>query len=407
MSKIKIFLIGLFILVAALFLWITPKFNHSNCVQDESSLAHNEQPYSHGFAEEVHHDSLIYLSDKQVEALGISIKQAGPQDLNLTFSTRGKIILQPDRWVHILPKVSGIAKETRKNIGDSVRRGEIVAILESREMAEMKAAYLVALEKEKLALTQLEREEQLFRKKISAEQVYIQAKSAYSEALINLRLAKQKLKTFGLNDIEIINLSMQNEPDISLYEIRSPLDGQIISRHITQGELVKTATAIYEVANLLEVWVEIDIYPKDLFKVNEGQWVEVSQPNENLKARAKIIYVNPIIQDEPIPSKAVAELHNPNLRWRPGSFVKVDISKDQISTSLAVVKKAIQNIEGTDVIFVKITGGFETRAVETGKSDDQYIEIINGLEQGEAYAASKAFLLKAELEKKERTSTED
>lgn len=399
MSKLNVFLIGCVIVSAALFAWMPFKFFKPHSPPEESSLAHAEHSHSHGSEGENLHDTIIHLSDKQVEALGIHIQQAAAQELNLTLSSRGKIVLHPDRLVHILPKVAGVAKEARKNIGNLVKESEIIAILESREMADTKAAYLAAMEKEKLALSQLERETRLFRKKITAEQDYIQAKSAYSEALIHLQLAKQKLKTFGLNAIDITNLGTQNEPDLSLYDIRSPMDGQVISRHITQGEFVETTTIIYEIANLSEVWVEMGIYPKDLFKVGVGQWIEVSQPNENLKARAKIIYVSPLIEQETITSKAVAQLANSDLNWRPGSFVNVTISTDQIAVPLAVATEAIQSIEGEDVVFVKITGGFEARAVQTGKSDDHFIEITQGLELGEAYAASKAFLLKADLGK--------
>ncbi len=143
-----------------------------------------------------HHESpekpLRFTSD-EIERMGIEIHTAGASALLMTLSTRGKITIDPNRLAHIIPKVPGIATETCKNIGSDVQLNEVLAILESQEMADLKAEFLVALNKEKLALSVLQREEKLYQKRISSEQDYFNAQNAFADAQINVQLGRQKL----------------------------------------------------------------------------------------------------------------------------------------------------------------------------------------------------------------------
>lgn len=368
--------------------------NTSSEIAEASPHGHTDE---HGHSEE----NIIPLSSDQIKDLGIQTKIAGPGQLSVTISTRGKIILHPDRLAHILPKISGVAKEARKNIGNHVKEGEILAILESREMADIKASYLAAKEKESLALSLLDREKRLHEKKVSAEQDYLNAKSAYQEAKINVQLAEQKLHAFGIEDEEIKGLSNEHNPNLRIYDIRSPVDGIVIARHITKGEFIENTTTIYEIADLSTIWIEIGIYPKDLVRVKEGQMVDISRPIDGKISQAKIIYLSPIIQDETITAKAVAEMENSSGNWRPGSFVKVNIATENAYAPIVVPKEAIQEIEGKEFVFVRIPEGFEKRQAQIGVGDKENVEILSGLSAGEEYASSKTFLLKADLSKKE------
>mgnify|MGYP000249326336 CR=1 FL=1 len=400
--KMKIFysITGIALLMSSIVAW---QFWSSSPLKKEIASLEIAEANPHGHTDEHGHseENIIPLSSDQIKDLDIQTKIAGPGELSVTISTRGKIILHPDRLAHILPKISGVAKEARKNIGDRVKEGEVLAILESREMADIKANYLAAKEKESLALSLLDREKRLHEKKVSAEQDYLNAKSAYAEAKINVQLSDQKLHAFGIEDEEIKELSNEHNPDLRLYDIRSPMDGIVIARHINKGEFIENTTTIYEIADLSIIWIEIGIYPKDLVRVKEGQMVDISLPVDGKIAQAKIIYLSPIIQDETITAKAVAELTNPSGNWRPGSFVKVNIATENVFVPLVISKEAIQEIEGKDFVFVKVPEGFEKRQTQVGVSDDKNVEILSGLSAGEEYASSKTFLLKADLSKKE------
>lgn len=359
----------------------------------------SEKEHRHSDEEHHHDENIVKLSEEQVQHMGLKFKTAGPGILNLTLTTRGKIILHPDRLAHIIPKVSGVAKEATKNIGNFVNAGEVMAVLESRDVADLKATYLAALSEQRLAASTLEREEKLYKEKISPGQDYLNARNVHEKAVINVQLSRQKLRAFGLNPEEIEHLAHQNESDLRLYQIRSPIDGTVIMRHITKGEFIENSKTIYEVADLRTVWVEIGIYPKDLYRVKEGQMVEVIIPLENKGSFAKLIYVSPMIADETITAKAVAELDNRQGIWRPGAFVKVNIATEKNSLPLVIPNEAIQNSKGNDFVFVVTPEGFEKRFVKLGQKDHENAEVISGLSPGEQYVVNKTFLLKAELEK--------
>lgn len=309
--------------------------------------------------------------------------------------------MHPDGVAHILPKISGVAKEAYKNIGDNVMEGEIIAVLESRDMAEIKANFLAMIQKEKLARSNFEREKSLRDKKIASEEDYLHAKSTFEEAKINLQLARQQLFAIGFTDKDIANLLVIKDPDLSTYTIRSPINGTIMHRHLTKGEYVENVSTIYEVADLSRVWVEIGVYPKDLNKVKVGQAVQVILPEDNAKATARIIYVSPTIQEESITAKAIAEIDNTSGNWRPGSFVKVHVDTQSIPVNLVVPITAVQEIDGEKYVFIKTPDGFEKRQVKLGRTDTDKVEVLEGLNAGEPFASTNTFLLKADLGKGE------
>lgn len=354
-----------------------------------SSVVVNDQP-------PVIQEGVIRLTDQQIKDHAIVILKASAGQLKLSLSTRGKIVLHPDQLIHVLPNISGMVKEAHKNIGDTVEKDEIIAVLESREMADSKANYLAAVERAKLAQALYDREARLYRKKITPEQDVLNASSAYEEAKIQVELAKQKLYAFGLKQLDVETLK---NPDLRYYEIRSPINGVVVNRDLSKGEYIDTTTPIYEIADLNPVWVEIGIYSKDLDKVKPGQVVQVSSPTENISSSAKLVFISPIIEEDTINAKAVAELSNEEKIWHPGTFVKAHISIGKAFAPVVIPKAAVQQIDNESVVFIRTSDGFEKRPVKLGQEDRTYVEIQSGLQQGEHYAGTQTFLLKAELGK--------
>lgn len=352
--------------------------------------------YEHDESVEEHvHSDHIEMDEEKAISHGITTHASGPGKLEVNLALRGKVTLHPDLIAHILPKVSGVVKEARKNRGDSVTAGEVIAVLESREMAETKANFLAALEKAKLAQSIYQREEHLFQMQVTSEQDYLNAKANWQDASIHFQLARQKLLAFGLKEEEI---SSKND-DLRLYEVRSPIKGTIIDRDITFGEYVAESTPIYTVADLDTVWVEVGVYSQDFQKVKEGQVVKIALPDDSLSAQGKIVYVSQIIDSDTITANAVVEIENKERNWKPGAFVVAKINVETIIAPVTVTKKAVQVIDGESIIFVRTEAGFEKTVVRLGRSDEDHVEIIAGLNSGDKYAASGAFILKADLGK--------
>ena len=342
---------------------------------------------------------VVALTDDQIESMGLKMGLLEPKVIALTLARRGQIILHPDGAAQVLTKMSGVTKETKKNLGDYVKAGDVLAILESQSMADAKAEYLASLNKEGLAHINLEREIRLFNKRISPKQDYFNAQALFRETKINTELAKQKLKASGLNEKDIQSLAQGKDLDLRMFEVRAPMDGIVIGRHITKGKLIDEKTLIYEIADLSTVWVEIGIYPQDLAMVKEGQSALVQSPFDTLSNEAKVFYLSPVVENENMLTVAMAELNNVDWKWKPGMFVNVDIAVANVPVNMAVSKHAVQNIEGKNCLFIKGSKGFEKRFVAVGKSDNEFVEILDGVNCNDACVVNNALLLKAEMGK--------
>ncbi|MFQ5799006.1 MAG: efflux RND transporter periplasmic adaptor subunit [Bacteroidota bacterium] len=334
-----------------------------------------------------------------MKEFGIEVGTAGPGELQIRINLPGEIVANADNLVHIVSRVDGIVREVRKRLGDPVRTGEVMAVIESRELADAKAAYLAGLERLALAQTNFTREEKLWKSKISSEQEYLSAKQALAEARIALRSAEQKLHALGFTHEYLKKLPALPDEEFIRYEIVAPFDGTIIKKHITLGEVLSSQSEIYEIADLSSVWVNLTVYQKDLTSVDTGQQVVVRAAQVGTEAAGVIDYVSPIVEESTRTATARVVLENPDGLWRPGIFITGEIDIREVEVGLLVPRSALQTLDGQDVVFVQTPEGFEPQPVKIGLSDSEHVQIVSGLKAGQRFAVTNSFTLKAELGK--------
>ncbi|MFZ2447453.1 MAG: efflux RND transporter periplasmic adaptor subunit [Syntrophobacteraceae bacterium] len=331
---------------------------------------------------------------------GIEVGLAESGQIQNELSLPGVVALNEDRKAHILPRVPGVVREVRKGLGDTVRQGEVMAVIESGELAEVKAEYLAAREKTALAHAKFVREERLWKKKISAEQEYLEARQELAESKIALRSAEQKLHVIGLTHEQLDQLPRASDLYFTRFEITAPFNSTVIEKHITLGEMVKDDSDIFMLADLGTVWVNLTVYQKDLPRVKKGQRVLISLGQEgDEQAEGKIAYVQPVVKEETRTATATVFLPNPEGNWRPGMFVTAKVLTESATAPIVVPQSAIQTVEGKTVVFVRTKEGFEPRPVATGRATNGNTEITSGLSRGERYAVKGTFTLKAQLSK--------
>ena len=348
-------------------------------------------------------ESRVRLTEAQLQELGIEVATAGPGKLAVYVTLPGHVALNADRRADIVPRVSGAIQQVMKQLGDRVRAGEVMAVIDSRELADLKSAYLNARDRVPLAEVTFRREEDLWKKKISPEQEYLEAKRALTEARIELRAAAQKLRALGFSEADLNRLPAQADGTFTRYPITAPFDGTVIEKHVTLGEVVKDDTVAYVIADLRSVWVNVSVYAKDLALVRQGQPVSIAAGDGIPDAQGSIAYVAPVVDEQTRTALARAVLPNPDGAWRPGLFVTAMIEVGATDVPLLIPKEAVQTVEGKATVFVQTPEGFEARPVTLGRANETYVEVLSGLEPGERYAASETFILKAELGKGEAT----
>jgi len=346
-----------------------------------------------------HADELVRLTPEQCREMGVILKTAGPGQLHLSVTVPGEVVVNADRVAHVVPRVEGVVRAVHKRLGDMVEAGEVMAILDSRELAAAQAAFLAARERLALAKSILEREQRLWQQKVSAERDYLAAKQAHAEAVIALHSAEQNLHVLGVTDEFLAQLTVESDPAFEPYRLVAPIPGRVIEKHITLGEKLDANATAFTVADLRDVWVHLTVYQKDIGVIEPGLTVEVRTGRGELSATGTIDYVSPIVDATTRTAVARVVLDNPQGRWRPGMFVSGRITLRTAEAPVAVERDALQIVEGQTVVFVRTQEGFEPVPVQTGRQDSKYVEIVAGLRAGQPYAAQGAFVLKAEHDK--------
>ncbi len=337
------------------------------------------------------HNETIVLTDAQIQSAGVGLDKAVPARIRTSSQLPGEIRFNEDRTAHVVPRLAGVVESVPANLGQPVKRGQVLAVIASTGLSELRSELLAAQRRLTLAKSTYTREKQLWQEKISAEQDYLVAQQALREAEIAVANAQQKLVALGA--------SAAGAGSLNRYEIRAPFDGIVVEKHIALGEAVKEDASIFTLSDLSSVWAEIVVPAKDLDVVRVGEKVVVRATAFDSSAEGRISYVGALLGQDTRTAKARVTLANPKMAWRPGLFVNVDVVSGETEVPVSVLADAVQTVEDKPVVFARVKDGFRAQPVKLGRADGKRVEVIDGLKAGMAYAASGSFVLKAELGK--------
>src|SRR6266700_1570602 len=343
---------------------------------------------------------LAKLSSGAIEAAGIEVAAVKSGTIARRIIVPGTIVPQADRIAHVAVKLSSIVAELRKNIGDPVEKNEVLAILESREVADAKSEYLAARLTNELQQDLFERDKSLWDKKISSEQQFLRSRNEAARAKVRNDIARQKLFALGLTEPEIAGLPNQSEASLRHQEVRAPIAGRIVERKAELGVAVgrdNLETDLFVVADLDRVWVELAVSPEDASAVRIGQILSVAVRGSAEAAKGRVTFIGPMLDKDTRSARVIAEIDNRDGVWRPGSFVTAAVAVEEQPVPLAVPSSALQTIGDERVVFARTADGFQKRPVVPGRRDEQAVEVVSGLSLGETIAVSNTFLLKAEM----------
>jgi cobalt-zinc-cadmium efflux system membrane fusion protein len=346
----------------------------------------------------------IALSERQIGDAGITLVEAKGGTLRRHFLAPGSLIPDADHIARVAVRVLATVAELRKKLGDSVEQDEIVAVIESRDVAEAKSEYLAARVTNELRQTLYNRQKVLVETRAVSENEFLRTQLTAHEARIKLDSTRQKLFALGLSEAEIADLPNQPPESLRKQFLRSPIAGRISERRVDLGGLIGREgqeSELFVIVNLDNIWVDLAVSPEDIAAVREGVPVSIRAIGSDGEAAAKIIFVSPLLDRETRNARVIASLPNPDHRWKPGAFVTAEVPIGDQPSKVIVPRSALQTIKGAPTLFVRDADGFEARQVKTGREDDDDIEILGGLAPGETIAIANTFTLKAELEKAE------
>ncbi|UBM23516.1 efflux RND transporter periplasmic adaptor subunit [Pseudomonas sp. p1(2021b)] len=358
----------------------------------EQAHAHDgkqDDGHGHGHGEEGEEgeEGSLHLSAAQIEAAGVQLVAAGPMTLGTAISFPGEIRFDEDHTAHVVPRVPGVVEAVQAELGQAVKRGQVLAVIASQQISELRSEQQAAQRRLELARLTFKREQQLWQERISAEQDYLQARQALQEAEIALANARQKVAA-------VAPAGAGNR-----YELRAPFDAVVVEKHLTVGEVVDETSNAFTLSDLSRVWATFAVTPGDLGRVTTGRNVTVSAPDLGAEVQGKVNYVGNLLGEQNRAATARATLANPDGAWRPGLFVTIAVNIERFDAAVVVPEAALQTWEAQTVVFARTEEGFEARPVKTGRRDAGQVEITEGLAAGTQVAAAGSFVLKSELGK--------
>lgn len=263
----------------------------------------------------------VKLTPEQTKNAGIELEQAGPTTVRERLPLYGVIAPNAERVREVAARFSGAIRSVTKRVGDPVKQGETLAVVESNE-------------------------------------------------------------------------------SLQTYAVTAPLAGVVTARNANPGEQAGDK-ALFTIADLSTVWVELSLFPRDLAKVRLGQSVRVESADTALTANGKLIYLAPFSSTGNQTLIARVLIDNADGKWPPGLYVTAEVTVATTAVPLAVSREAVQTMEEGSVIFVQKGDGFEVKAVRLGRGDADVVEVLAGVEAGDVYATKNSFILKADLGKGE------
>jgi cobalt-zinc-cadmium efflux system membrane fusion protein len=352
---------------------------------------------------EHHSDGLIKLDDAQIDSGKFTVAKAGPGMLAKRIRVSGAIVPSGDRIARVAVRLLGTVAELRKRLGDPVQAGEVVAVIESREVADAKSEYLGARLVFDLQQTLFSRSQRLFDGKVLSENDFLRARTTFEDARVKIETARQKLFALSLTAEQIEALPQQPVETLRRQELRAPISGRVAERRVELGSLVGREgqeSELFVIVDLAVVWADLAVPPRELANIHEGQQIAI-RIGGGEPSPATIMFVSPLLDKDTRAARVVASVDNASRAWHPGTFVTAEIPTEEVKAEIVVPLMAVQAIKGGSTVFIRTADGFEARKVTVGRQDGRAVEITSGLSPGERIATSNTFVLKSDLGKAE------
>src|SRR6266567_3199516 len=354
-------------------------------------------------------------TSESAQSHAIELEIVAPQSIAGTIVATGKILVPEDRMANIGPVHEGRLVRLYAGQGSIVKKGQKLAELESADIDQAEADYLKALAdydnarrtsaaEVKFAQATYDRTKMLYEKTITAgknlqaaehdlELAKASAASVVAQTKAALTSARRHLLILGLKDSDIDGLASKSSLG-AVFSLTSPISGIVIERNGTIGATVGADANVFRIIDISRVWIDANVFEKDLDRVKFGQEVKVAVtafPGSSFSG--KVILVSSVVDPETRSVKVRTEVPNPDGRLKPDMFANVEIVTDVHRTAISIPQSAVLNDGGKTVVFVADGSGYKKRVVTAGIHGNDRVEITDGLIAGDKVVVKGNYLL--------------
>jgi len=338
-----------------------------------------------------------------------------PQTMSGSINATGKILVPEDRTAIIGPVNAGRIVRLYAGQGSRVRKGQKLADLESADIDQAESDYLKALADAenarrtaaaeiKLAQETYDRTKLLYEKTIlpgknlqSAEHDLEVAKAAGESSIAGtkaaLNAARRKLLVLGLSNTAINALNTKSDLS-SVFSLNSPIEGIVIERNATLGASVDTSATLFKIIDISRVWIDANVFEKDLERVRNGQEVRLTVPAfPEAKFSGRVIFVSSVVEPDSRTVKVRTEVTNVGDRLKPDMFANVEIVTDLNRSAISIPQSAVLDDGGKSVVFVADGNSYKKKIVTAGIKGNDRVEILDGLSAGDKVVIKGNYLL--------------
>ncbi len=372
--------------VLGMFAWGCPN-------SEPPPAAHEHSEYSERLAM----SHAVHLPDSVQEFLEIKLEQAKYRKCPTLLKAMGTVLAPRARTAIVSHAFPAGVLEIHVEVGDWVQKGRELVVLESKDVGEAKAEFYTAAARCELAKLNFAREERLLQEGIGAKKNFVEAEAEYKVAQVNLEVAEKKLHVLGFTEEQVKEIASTHQinPAIALH---APIEGKVVEIKAVRGAMVDAATPILTIIDPRCLWVDAEIYEKDIARINVGQRVEVRVPALSGQTfQGRVSYIGDIVNPDTRTITVRTEVANERQLLKPGMFAHVDIVLDEGQQVLVVPSAAVLEEGDRKIVFVKQEGHFVRRQIATGALYRNCYQVLGGLKPGEEVVVQGNHELKSKL----------
>jgi cobalt-zinc-cadmium efflux system membrane fusion protein len=330
------------------------------------------------------------MTPQQIAAAGIELTRPIIGGSSGAIQAAALIEADPDGMRVVAVPIEGRIVALTRNLGDYVRRGDTLAIIESREAASLQGEVERTRSRLNLARATVNRDRALYQRGFRPLRELEISQAAFEQAQTDLRMASQQVAASGLGG-----------GSLNRIVITAPIAGRVIARRAVLGQVFMSdapETELFRIADTNRLSVTFSLSPADAARVARGSIVQLSAPGR--RSAARISFVSPALDPNTRLVPVIARLENPGGQWRVGEPVSVAVEvAGSAGSIIRVPTTAVQTVQGRNVVFVRTGTGFRAVPVSLGSQEGATTVVAAGLTGGEQVAATNSYTLKAELER--------
>ena len=340
---------------------------------------------------------VIKFSDEEKKAFEIQTVKVARRAMRNQLKAMGKVLSPQQKRAIVSYAFPARIADIHVAVGDWVEAGQKLVTLQSEEVGNARADFFKAQADFELARRNLERERNLHDRGVGAKKNLLTAEAEFKVAEASLDAAEKKLHVLGFSEEQIDELkkSHQINPIISLY---APIKGKIIAFNTVRGAMVDQNSEILTIMDPTVVWVDAEIYERDIARIKLGQEIKVSVPAYPAESfLGKVIYIGDVLKEETRTITVRTEVPNREYKLKPGMFADMTVYLNHQDEVLAVPEAAVLDDRDDKIVFIPVEGGFRLQVVQVGMKESGFWEIVAGLEEGQEVVTVGSYQLKSKL----------